>query len=306
LKLLDLTETLFANAQVLNDLVSLILDQWPDTIPANSKYVIGQPHVQLDPRIGMSGPVPGIDNLIEKYEDYPQLVRGLRYFRSRGWVELDNTSTALEHTGTGYYHWGKKYVVVNVAGLQGRTNIFRKAFLKHFKSAIFETLVHELRHYFQDVDFGSYLQSSHASKGEWSSRPVEWDAEWNAVITQYNVNRWSDPSEFADAVVDHWVKSINDRSTQYRLPDKQINKYRRKTVRYFFQNNDFFMKSAFKQAIRKNMQLINDRSFVPTALNTFKTLTYDYLSSVAYNRIKSQFTDFQKSINTNNTQRNTT
>lgn len=305
MKIRELTEAVFANAQVLKDLAALILNQWPDTIPDNSMFVIGQPRIQDDPRIAGTHPIEGIDQLIEKYEDYPQLVQGLTQFRTTGLVLLINTQKGLETDAMGSYHYGKKFVKLNIAQMQGRTDAFDVELLKYFRKTIIETLVHELRHYFQDVDFGPYIQSDRSRKGEWSERSMEWDAEWNAVLTNYDPNQWSNPSDFADAVIDHWVREINNRSaTGYRLSDQVINQHRKKAIKYFFQNNDFFIRSAFKKAVQRNMSLINNRSFVSTALNTFKSLTSDTLSSVAYNQIRSQLFDYWKMLNTNNAQRN--
>ena len=280
----DITEASLENIGVLQDMVKLIMTHWPETIPANSEYVIGRdPEARLSPEQG-NQPIKGIDPLIQKYEDYPKIVDGLEKFKD-SWIVLDNTEDAIGAGYNGLYNWG--YITINLAGIKGNAEAVYDYDLYHgVVDRVKVTLAHELRHYFQDRTFQKYMRSPKAHSGDWNQRSVEMDAEWSSVISKYNVGEWSNPSDFADYVIDNWAYEMNVRGDK-TIPDKIVAHYRKKTIKYFFQHNQNYVKQTLKDAIKANVYYKNAKDFVNYTLDDFKSYTYNVLTPAAYNLARS-------------------
>jgi hypothetical protein len=280
MKVFELVEGSLESIGVLNDLVKVIMKQWPDEIPEDSEYVIGiDPEARLRPEQGNTQPIQGIDPLIKKYEEYPKIVKGLEHLKD-SWIVIDNTEAGMHRGALGVYNWG--HITIYLSAIKKNHERWEIDYF-HYRdvSTVKKVLAHELRHLFQDKDYPTYMRSKQAFAKDWNQRSMEWDAEWTAIVSENNPKDWNNAADFAEDMIWEWLKEMHVRGSQ-EVPPKVVEKYRKKTIKYYFAHNRDSLKKLLKMVIDDNSYFKSGSKFVQRAIRDFHDITDWSLTPAQY------------------------
>lgn len=305
MKVRDLIEGSAENIGVLKDMVKAVLKSWPEYIPEDSEYIFGRdPSIDVPEENGNTHELPGIDELIKKYEDYPKIVRGLKNFKNSV-IVVDNRKSTMNGNELGVYKW--KHVVVYISAIKKNYDAVYDGDIGGWKArATFnKVLAHELRHFFQDDEYSGHMRSGKEFTKDWNQRPMEWDAEWTAIISQYNPRDWSgNVSGFVEDIMYEWLEEVQTRGSQ-KIPPKVVEKYRKKTIKFYFQHNYDEAKRLLKMIVRNNFRKGNGQEFVNTSFEDYKDLTDYQLTPAQYNAARNFIVKYWKEKQSDKSEINT-
>jgi hypothetical protein len=241
MKTTQITEDTYENISIIEDIVDYILSTMPDTIPENSTYKYGyfarggnsgNDWLQKPP----SAEIKSIKELIEENKNNPKIKESLdRLIFNQ--INFHNTEEYLKHNAYGDYSWGPINIYVSRMQNSTRTFVINSnedyGYPSMAHSKMVRTLFHEIRHFFQDTQYSSYLRKAdrdlNKKTGEtrpWGERQIEWDAKWSDTLYDINVEGFSSATDYAGVVMEEFKRWVN-------LSPKVEQHYYRKTISYY-------------------------------------------------------------------------
>jgi len=214
MKIKQITEATSINMNLLKDLTKIILSRLPNTFVEDNTF-----KVMFNEK-----------NIVDLLEKYPQKSNTINKLRQ---LQIDFIHKWIfVNVGTyGAYEPDKHTILINVSAISGKTS---DVTLKELQSArsdnfsLLPVLVHELRHAMQWIEYKTYAERSLTSK-RYKSREVEIDAAWHDVLELY------DPTDFTNAKI-YELQVMVALTKERGLNKKQYDHYRKKTIKYYFNN----------------------------------------------------------------------
>jgi len=230
MRIMQITEDTYENVSIIEDVVDYIMNTMPDVIPENSTYEYSYFDKNGELKKPSSPEIKSIAELIEENKDNKKIKNTLQQLVNNR-IIFHNTEKYLNHNASGDYSWGP--INIYVSTIQKSTREFvlngnEENWPSFKRSKMIQVLFHEIRHFFQDRDYPTYMrgQQSADTIRPWSERQIEWDAKWSDIIYGYSPNEFTNPKDYAEAVMDEfkrWVKIL----------PKVEQHYYRKTIAYY-------------------------------------------------------------------------
>lgn len=211
-----LSEATIDNIEIIQDLLNLVKRDIVKQLPKNQIYTFSK----WDKK--------EIEKLKEKYnsEKIKVSLDGIKDVK----IIFDNTEKSKNVLQSGFYNDSNKSVVINVSKIKSSSDLINLRKNNDTTKKIWQTVFHELRHYFQFVDYGEYITTLKGT--DWSKRPTEWDALWSDLLYKHSPSMYDDSVEYAKLVVDELNNKIKSKKPYEPLSDKDYKNYLRKTAAY--------------------------------------------------------------------------
>lgn len=130
---------------------------------------------------------------------------------------------------------------------------------------ILKVLVHELRHILQYSQYPEFM-TGETKTTDYKKRKIEIDASFYELLSDNDPNSFDTPKEYATKILENLI-TIRD------LSDKQIRHYYKKTLDYFYQNNEKIKKEFVENIIKK---VFNDKKYTNTKSFLDAVISYIY------------------------------
>lgn len=204
------------NIDVIRDLLDLVKRDIVKQLPKNQVYTFSKWNKN------------DIEKLKEKYNS-EKITKALDNI-NKVKIIFNNTDKHKNSSELGFYNDDNNAVVINVSKIKSSSDLINLRKNNPTVKRIWQTIFHELRHYFQFSEYGGYIKTLKVT--DWASRPTEWDALWSDLLYNYEPNNYDDSKEYAKTVVDELNNKIKSKTPYKSLSDKDYKNYLRKTAVY--------------------------------------------------------------------------
>lgn len=267
-ELLHLKESTFDNITILRDISDIFLNKLPTIIEEDSRI-----DIQLDEY--------DIKSLLKKYEKtkYFDILTQLpklkvTFFNNE---KYKNISTMGAYIGPPYY-----IINIYVSAMTKSDNEKSKETLLSYKDnsdikTIKSTLIHELRHFFQESMFFPHF--SRTADHDYKTSSVEIDAAFMHHLEDYNIEEYDNVNDYINDV----MKSFSSYKT---LTPKQIKNYKSKIATYFMD-----IKGENKNHIFKNPKEELEKKYDEIAKNISNGLMFFGNSDIDLRKIQNYNAD---------------
>lgn len=238
----ELLEGTTENIDVLKKMGFAVRSELPDHIPAGQTI-----RVKLDKSDTFYNTVKTYQSLHpELYQKYKGAFAKLR---TTSFVIINNKEYYDPYkgknvtTGFGYYSSSDNTVVVFAYRLKDMQDETGTVYVKNVFFSMLDSIIqHEIRHLFQDAQYGEYSMSMKAQSRPYAAQSIEIDATWHQLVSSILPT----PNDTAKS----YTRRITSELNKYKdLTDKEAEHYYRKTMRYFAEYADH--QWGIKQNVRK-------------------------------------------------------
>lgn len=228
----QILESTIENVNLLSKIADIIIDHFPENIKKGDEFILSGYQFMDD-----------IKSVLSSYRD-TKYKDGIVKAAATDY-RISNKEEYIFST-KGYYAASKGVIGLNISGILNNSIDMTKEKIKQNK-IIKSVLIHELRHLFQYSEYPEFykkdlkIDTSDLDKIEpqkisdllkqrkqekYRKMKIEIDAAWTHILTQFEDEGYD---------VDKFVKRVMDELTYYKdLNPKQIEHYKRKTSRYYF------------------------------------------------------------------------
>lgn len=130
---------------------------------------------------------------------------------------------------------------------------------------ILKVLVHELRHIIQYSQYPEFM-TGEIKTTKYKKRKIEIDSSFYELLSDNDPTSFNTPKEYATRILENLIK-IRD------LSDNQIRHYYKKTLDYFYQNNEKIKKEFVEDIVKK---IFNDKKYTNTKSFLNAVISYIY------------------------------
>lgn len=211
-----LLEATSDNIEVIQDLLNLVKRDIVKQLPKNQIYTF----FKWDKKY--------INDLKEKYNS-EKITNALDNI-NKVKIIFNNTDKHKNASELGFYNDENKSIVINVSKIKSSSDLISLKKNNTVTNKIWQTIFHELRHFFQFNEYGDYVKTLKGT--DWSKRPTEWDALWSDLLYNHSPSMYDDSVEYAKLVVDELNNKIKSKKPYEPLSDKDYKNYLRKTAAY--------------------------------------------------------------------------
>lgn len=211
-----LSESTGENIGIINDVLSIVKRDIVKQLPKNQVYTFSKWNKNE------------IEKLKEKYNS-DKISNALDNINKLK-IIFNNTDKHKNATELGFYNDATGAIVINVSKIKSSSDIINLRKNNPTVKRIWQTVFHELRHFFQFGEYGDYIKT--LSGTDWASRSTEWDALWSDLLYKHNPNEFDNSVEYAKTVVDELNDKLKSNSPFKPLSDKNYKNYLRKTAAY--------------------------------------------------------------------------
>jgi hypothetical protein len=228
----QITESTIDNLNLLKQIADIIIDHLPDTIKKEDEFILTGYELMDD-----------IMPIFEKYKNTKYKNSIVKVVSTD--YRISNKEEYMFKT-KGYYAASKSIIGINLSGILNNSINLTKEKIKQNK-IIASVIIHELRHLFQFSEYPEFYKKDlkidnsglekvspekindelkKRKEEKYRKMKIEIDAAWTHMLNQFDDGKNS---------VDVFVKRVMDELKYYKdLTPKQIEHYRRKTARYYF------------------------------------------------------------------------
>lgn len=211
-----LLEGTVENIGIINDIVSIVKRDTVKQLPKNQIYTFFKWNTKE------------LEQLAQAY-DSEKITTALSNIGKLK-IIFDNTEKNKNADQSGFYNNENKTIVINVSKIKSSSDVINLRKNNEVTKKIWQTVFHELRHYFQFGEYGKYIDTLKGK--DWATKPTEWDALWSDLLYKHSPTTVDSSVRYAKMIVGELNNILTSKAPYKPLSDRDYKNYLRKTAAY--------------------------------------------------------------------------